>query len=99
MHQPRPIDNSLRLLCCSAVFAALGFVGHPNGFWGELYRFIIGSGEPPRVDLVAGFAVGFGVLAWIFGATIETVLVSVGLRLTHADDQAADYDDSGNPGS
>jgi hypothetical protein len=79
------------------VFIALGFVNHPNGLWGDLFRLVGGLSPTPALGRIAGSTAAFGMVAWFTGAAIETALISLGLRLTHPPDQAADYDDLGPP--
>src|SRR6476659_8894474 len=93
MHQPPPTDNLLRAVCCSCMFMALGFLGHPNGLWGDLFR--LASGHRPPLDSIVGSAVAFAMVSWFLGAAVEPALIALGLRLTHPPEQAADYDDSG----
>jgi hypothetical protein len=77
------------------VFIVFGFLGHPNALWEDWFRLICGQ-RPPLAKVVAT-TMTFGMVAWFLGATVETTLVAVGMRLTRPPDQSADNDDGGPP--
>ena len=95
--QPRPTDQLLRAVCCAACFLGLGLEGYPHCFWMDTLRLVTGAPPQPTFAGLAVPAVGYAGVAWLLGATLETGLVALGLRLTRPPEQAADYDDEALP--
>jgi hypothetical protein len=75
------------------LFAALGFLPGPDGFWARLWAWL-NSRQPEAIPqgLVINF-LAYSFLAWLLGSAVETALAAIGLRIEKANDQAADYDD------
>jgi hypothetical protein len=74
-------DQSLRLLCCAAVFVALGCLGHPNSMWGDYFRLIPGIPPKPTFSQLTVPVLAYAFIAWIVGAAIETGLGLLGFEL------------------
>ena len=94
IHRSNLTDHLLRGLCSAVLLTGLGFLDHPNSLWGAYFRLVAGrQPQPTVVDLVLA-TVAFGGLSLLFGAAIETALITVGLRLSsRATDEDGNYDD------
>ena len=91
--QPRPTDGPLRALCFAICLIGLGLTDYPRCLWADGIHLITGAQPRPTYEGLAVRALGLAGIAGLLGATIETGLVALGVRLTSPPEQTADYDD------